>query len=207
MVGLRRRLLLAAFELLYGPLAPLHEIAGVAVAGNAWNGRRLALLDPAPAGLMLDLGCGEGRLLAAARARGYQVIGVDPSPAMLRRARSRHAVAVRATAQRLPLADASIAAVVASYPGPWIADPATWTELTRVTRPGASIRLLLGGTTTAGRCAPVRQVVTRLLYGDTADEGFLDRLPTLGIEHIAGSYQIVADRWGEAIEWCGTRIG
>jgi SAM-dependent methyltransferase len=41
-------------------------------------------LLPGPAGLTLDLGCGEGRLGRVLLSRGYQVAGVDAAPTMVR---------------------------------------------------------------------------------------------------------------------------
>jgi SAM-dependent methyltransferase len=206
-VSIRHRILTTAFGLLYGTLAPLHEIAGLAISGAAWNGRRLSLLDAAPRGVLLEIGCGEGRMLAAARDRGYTAVGVDPSRPMLRRARRRHPLVVLATAQSLPLASASVSSVVASYPGPWIADPATWSEVGRVARQGAPIRVLLGGSTMRGPFAIMRRMTTRLVYGGSLDERSLDRLPVLGTDVVHGRYLIVADRWGDAIEWRGVRSG
>src|SRR5436190_15788383 len=62
-------------------------------------------LLPPPAGTLVDLGCGEGRLPRILDHRGYRVVGVDGSPGMIG-----HAVAadpggryVVADAARLPL--------------------------------------------------------------------------------------------------------
>ena len=42
-----------------------------------------------PNGLVVDLGCGSGRFAAALGEAGYQVLGVDLSPAMIRLAKKR----------------------------------------------------------------------------------------------------------------------
>jgi SAM-dependent methyltransferase len=46
----------------------------------------LAMLRPEPGKTYLDLGCGEGRFLAAIAARGARAIGVDASPRLAARA-------------------------------------------------------------------------------------------------------------------------
>jgi 2-polyprenyl-3-methyl-5-hydroxy-6-metoxy-1,4-benzoquinol methylase len=45
-------------------------------------------LLPPPRGLTLDVGCGEGRLTRELSARGYEVVGVDASTALVEEARS-----------------------------------------------------------------------------------------------------------------------
>lgn len=74
----------------------------------------LALL-PAPRGLTLDLGCGEGRLTRILRERGYRAVGFDSSPALVRAARehAERAPAFLGDAAHLPFADGSAALVVA----------------------------------------------------------------------------------------------
>ncbi len=59
-------------------------------------------------GLVLDVGCGTGRLGAAIAAEGYDVLGADLSPEMLRKARERGlAGAYAALTTSLPFADDS----------------------------------------------------------------------------------------------------
>jgi SAM-dependent methyltransferase len=76
--------------------------------------RFLELLPP-PAGLTLDLGCGEGRFPRELRARGYEVIGIDASPTLIEHAREADPDGDYrvADAANLPLADASVRLVVA----------------------------------------------------------------------------------------------
>lgn len=97
-------------------------------------------LLPPPDGLVLDLGCGEGRGLRELGAAGYDVIGVDRSPTLVRAAarqgpgRSRF---VLADAVRLPLPDARVGAVFASMSLLDIDDlDGALSELRRVLRPG-----------------------------------------------------------------------
>jgi SAM-dependent methyltransferase len=82
-----------------------------------WRFHRDRFLEllPAPSGLTLDLGCGEGRFPRDLKARGYEVIGVDASKTLIEHARladpdGDYRVA---DAAELPLADASVQLVTA----------------------------------------------------------------------------------------------
>jgi SAM-dependent methyltransferase len=48
-----------------------------------------------PRGRLLEVGCGEGFLLAAARARGYEVFGLEPHPARARRVKEQLGIDVQ----------------------------------------------------------------------------------------------------------------
>jgi SAM-dependent methyltransferase len=152
----------------------------------------------------LDLGCGEGRLLADPAWRGRPRLGIDPSPQASARARRRGLTVCRAVANRLPMRDASIGAVVCTYPGPWILDSRVWDELVRVTAPCASVAVLLGVTFARGRGAAARGLLQRLAYGNRADES--EELPnSFGHALMPGSLERVGDAWGTAYVWRGTR--
>ena len=104
-----------------------------------------ALLDAAgvAAGVrVLDLACGPGHIAAAAAQRGAQVTGVDFSPQMLAQARRRYPdIAFQAgDAEALPLADASVDAVVMGYALFHFARPErALAECARVLRPGGRV--------------------------------------------------------------------
>jgi SAM-dependent methyltransferase len=82
-----------------------------------WRFHRDRFLDllPPPAGLILDVGCGEGRLPRDLRARGYEVIGVDASPTLIEAAREADPGGDYRVADgaQLPLPDASVQLVTA----------------------------------------------------------------------------------------------
>ncbi len=63
----------------------------------------LALLDPQPGELILDLGCGDGALTARIAESGARVIGLDSSPEMVDAARARGIDAFVADAETLGL--------------------------------------------------------------------------------------------------------
>lgn len=63
----------------------------------------------------LDIGCGTGLNTEAITARGYSVIGIDLSVDQLRVAASRNRRLVRGDTRQLPLADASIPAVIMTF--------------------------------------------------------------------------------------------
>jgi SAM-dependent methyltransferase len=88
---------------------------------NAWL---VELLEIGPRDRVLEIGCGPGVgiSLAAARAIDGTVVGVDPSPVMLRQARERNETAVRrgivelreAWAEHIPAAPATFTRVFSS---------------------------------------------------------------------------------------------
>jgi len=104
----------------FGPYADTYHLArpGYPAAAVDWA------LDGNP-GTVLDLGAGTGILTAALAARGLRTIAVDPSPAMLRTlARGLPGVPVlTGTAEAIPLADATVDAVVVGAAFHWFARP------------------------------------------------------------------------------------
>jgi len=81
------------------------------VVRAAWDALLAPLLPQAPA-TVLDLGCGTGSLSVLLAERGYDVTGVDLSPRMIERARSK--VAAHQVSVRLLVGDASDARGVAT---------------------------------------------------------------------------------------------
>jgi SAM-dependent methyltransferase len=205
--SLRARLLQRAFSLLYARLAGLHEVAGRVLFGEAWNARRIDLVRSLTPGLTLDLGSGEGRLLASLAVRGDTAVGLEPSRQMAVRASKRGCLVVRGTAQAMPFQRCAFSNVAATYPGPWILESQTWDEIARVTRPGASVRILLGGSTDRGRGSSLRRIAQRIAYGGQQNGRSRSDLPVMGNALVVGDYKWVADPWGEAYCWCGTRVG
>ncbi len=136
-------------SLAYGDAGPVPDLDGFA--------RRVA--EGTPGDFLLDVPCGGGTLLPRLRAQGYTGVLVqsDLGLAMLRRAakvRDRLAdgetLLLRADAQDLPFADATLDAAVSLNGLHCIPDPRTFVdELARVVRPGGRlflVTLVTGGT-------------------------------------------------------------
>lgn len=203
---LRARLLGVVFELLYGPFSWLHEAAGRAIFGRAWAARRMLVIDYCPPGAtILDLGCGDGRLLLALRARGAVAVGIDPSPNVVRRAHRRGVSVAVAAAEHQPFREGTFGAVVCTYPGPWIATPAVWKEIARVATAGAPVIVLLGGDYRRGPFVRARQIAIRIAYGRTEDDGPATAAAKLGDERVRGAIARHDDAWGSAYVWVGER--
>lgn len=104
--------------------------------------KRVALIrELVPAGRLLDVGCGTGRLAARLAALGYSLTGVDISHGMLRRmARLTPAAPVAAYGYALPFADGVFDGALTVATLHHIADPArvahTIQEMVRVVRSG-----------------------------------------------------------------------
>ena len=102
-------------------------------------------LLPPPSGLTLDVGCGEGRITRELGARGYDVIGVDSSEALVAEARAadpdgRYEVA---SIDAIPVSDGATELAVCVNVVPHVHDlDAAARELARVLAPGGT--LLIG---------------------------------------------------------------
>jgi len=94
------------------------------------------LVEEAP-GSVLDVGCGDGELLAGLSGVVSLAVGVEPAPARAARARARGLCVARASAERLPFADAAFAWVALRHVLHHTADPArALAEAARVARDG-----------------------------------------------------------------------
>ena len=124
---------------------------------TAWR-QPIEWLNIPPGGIALDVGCGPGNVTASlARAAGPDglALGVDISEPMLARAVRAEAGPqigfLRADAQRLPLRDETVDAVVSIAVLQLIPDPiAALAEMARVLRPGGRLAVMVP---TAGRAA------------------------------------------------------
>ena len=94
-------------------------------------------LEPAPGPRVLDLGAGTGKLTASLVAAGYDVVAVEPDPAMLAELRRSlpSVPALSGSAESIPLPDASVDAVVAGHALHWFDMAVAGPEIARVLRP------------------------------------------------------------------------
>lgn len=102
-------------------------------------------LGPVMGRLVLDLGCGKGRFAACLSESGARVIGFDLSHGMLQAARQKRLSVARASARRLPLADACSDAVVLVEVIEHVAPSdlsSLLREVHRVLRPGGKVLII-----------------------------------------------------------------
>lgn len=97
-------------------------------------------------GRLLEIGPGAGHLLAAARRRGFEIAGVDPNPASVRRIRDRLGLAIEhATIETSALPDAAFDVVVHVDLLAHLADPtAGLRAMARRLRPGGHMCFEVG---------------------------------------------------------------
>jgi len=113
-----------------------------------WEGTwpELRAVLPEPAGLTIDVGCGEGRASRQLMAAGHTVVAVERSPTLARAARSGtpRVNVVRGDAAALPFLDGSAGVVMACMVLQDVDElDRTSTEIARVLRPGGSLCLAI----------------------------------------------------------------
>ena len=96
---------------------------------------------PAGARHVLDLGAGTGKLTSVLLDLGLDVIAVEPDDAM-RALVDPRATGLAGTAERVPLADASIDGVLVGQAWHWFDPASAVAEVRRVLRPGGTLGLL-----------------------------------------------------------------
>jgi len=138
-----QRLIRWLFHRLYHELAWSYDLIAWLVSAGHWQ-RWVEAAVPSLHGRVLELGCGPGYLQRALAERP-DVVGIDSSPAMLRRAARFTRRLVQADARQLPFADASFDTVCATFPAEYILDPATHAEIRRVLAPNGQLVIVDGG--------------------------------------------------------------
>ena len=97
-----------------------------------------------PGRVALDLGAGTGKFTPLLRATGARLVAVEPVEAMRAELIAAHpdVEALAGEAERLPLADASVDAIVCAQSFHWFATPAALVEMRRVLKPGGALGLV-----------------------------------------------------------------
>jgi SAM-dependent methyltransferase len=112
------------------------------------NDRAVAQLDLTQPRTVLDVGFGQGRTVAVLVRAGQRVLGVDPSPTMVKQATARNRAACRdgrATLRRgdgitIPFPDDTADAAITAHTIYFMPDPAaTIADIARVLRPGGTL--------------------------------------------------------------------
>jgi len=160
----------------------------------------IATLEPVEGCMVGDIGCGNGRYVAALRATGAHVIGVDLSAGMLdgvSRPRSRLVVA---DAQSLPLADAALDAVLMMHMLYHVPDPERAVrEVARVLRRGGRALVATNGSRHLGEMNALwLPLLERAgVRGDLQDVGLVNPRLTAGTaQQLVGMHlQDVEERW------------
>ena len=126
------------------PLHPLAATGFADVAGAYDRGRPdypaevPGVLGLSPGARVLDLAAGTGKFTRVLRAAGFDVVPVEPLPAM----RAVVPGAVEGTAEAIPLEDASVDAVTIADAWHWFDRAAASLEIERVLRPGGLVAIL-----------------------------------------------------------------
>lgn len=143
------RLYLWATHRLYNEFAWAYDLTAWVVSAGRWDRWRRMALDYVEQQPVLEIGFGTGELLIEMARRGWQVSGLDLSPAMHRvtarkmRQRGISAPRFQGRVQALPFPDGSFGSIVATFPAEYIVDPASLHEFNRVLQPGG--RLIIAG--------------------------------------------------------------
>lgn len=133
---------------LFAGIAPEYEWMGAALSFGQdprWRRFLVSRVNAIPGSWVLDAASGTGLVARELAAKNLRVVGLDPSPPMVRKgsARAREAgledrtFFVGGRAESLPFPDGTFDAVTFTYLLRYVADPAaTIAELARVLRPG-----------------------------------------------------------------------
>jgi SAM-dependent methyltransferase len=126
---------------------------------------------------VLDLGAGTGKLAAVAAGLGHDVVAVDPSEEMLSVCRRRPGIdTMVGAAESIPLAHASVDAVLVGQAFHWFDHARALPEIARVLRPHGVLGLLWND---ADRVVPWVRRFDRAIRGDDLGGDQFDPMPIL----------------------------
>jgi SAM-dependent methyltransferase len=163
-------------------------------------GEAIATLEPVAGRTVGDVGCGNGRYVAALRAAGASVIGIDLSAGMLAGVPAPRSGLIVADAQWLPLADASLDAVLMMHMLYHVPDPERAVrEVTRVLRRGGRVLVATNGSRHLGEMNALwLPLLERLgIRGNVQDVGLVNpRLTAGSAQQLVGMhFREVNERW------------
>ncbi len=147
-LGWLARLYLWACEQLYDELAWWYDVVSWVVSLGHWRSWQTGVWGEVNGQDILEIGAGTGALMVQGAQRGFGVVGVDNSSAMLtvaqRRLVNAHVTSplLQGDGRTLPLRDQTFDTVVATFPARYIFDPATLAEMRRVLRKGGRLVIL-----------------------------------------------------------------
>lgn len=126
------------FHHFYHALAWTYDFVAAIVSIGRWKDWGRAALPHLHGKRVLEIGFGPGHLLVEMNQSGFQAVGLDESPQMIRQAKRNlarsqlPATLSRGYAQFLPFASDSFDSVVSTFPSEYVADPRTLAEVRRV---------------------------------------------------------------------------
>jgi ubiquinone/menaquinone biosynthesis C-methylase UbiE len=182
------RLYLWACHRLYNEFAWAYDWVSWLVSLGHWWGWRKAALDYLVGPRVLEVGFGTGDLLIEMAQQGWDVHGLDLSPAMHRiTARKMRRCGVwtpqlRGLAQAMPFPDGAFNSIVSTCPAEFILQPPAWQEFGRVLAPGG--RLIVTGTC-LNADNPFLQQAFRIVFGflEQSQRPWYERMATVaGLE-------------------------
>jgi len=162
------RLYLWACHRLYNEFAWTYDWVSWLVSLGHWWGWRTAALDYLIGPQVLEVGFGTGDLLIEMSRQGWDVHGLELSPAMHRitahkmRRCGVWAPRVRGLVQVMPFPDGAFNSIVSTCPAEFILQPLAWQEFGRVLAPGGRV-IVTGASLRADN--PFLQQVFRIVFG------------------------------------------
>ncbi|MEZ4736661.1 MAG: class I SAM-dependent methyltransferase [Caldilineaceae bacterium] len=135
-----RRLYAWACECLYTELAWSYDLVSWLVSLGRWHQWRTFAADYVQGTHVLEIGFGTGELLPYLARRTAMTVGLERSPAMQHqtaqklRKRRVDIPCVQARAQAMPFAAGAFDTIIATFPAPYIVEPATLQECARLLR-------------------------------------------------------------------------
>jgi SAM-dependent methyltransferase len=130
------------FHLLYNQLAWLYDVVADIVSLGQWKDWISSISNDLDGPLILEVGHGPGRLIAAVKERGLRIIGIDLSESMGIMAYRRICDAgfepsiTRGSAFSLPYKSASFNQLISTFPSEYILNKSTIDEAYRTLVPG-----------------------------------------------------------------------